>query len=353
MKRIALITGTRENNDCNTLLLQYAKGLQLMGLDIFVFCPANSSTYKDALSIDLQVVPIKKHHRFFDVLAANRLNRLFKKHKIEKALAFTERDEGALAMVKRFMQRTIEVYYLALSPIFTTKKMGAWALYNHRKMDGVLCPTMKTKNYFEQYGIYQTKVLPIACEEIPKKLNWGDQDAKCVLGVPEDDKLVYGVELSEKNRDAWLHMLPNMRSLKVNYRFLLLDRMEANNKLIFNQTVKALNLEDVIVLLPAQTDLFLFYKAIDAYILFGNEFELLSLDAIQHGTAVFLSENHALSGLIEEGTLGYLFNEKSRIEELDEYNKSNYEKKQTYEYGDSIAFHDSVLQLFTFLLTKK
>jgi len=171
-KKIAFVNTSYSWGGLEMNVVRLASWLKDYGLNITIFCLENSPIAEAANNFQLSTVYIKKHRKYFDIVKANTLCRLFENKKIEIVFIFDNRDLSTIAISKFLSKNKIKIIFQQQMLIAGSKK-DIFHRWHHSFIDKWIAPLNILKTQVEEYTtipLHKIKVIPLGVD-IKKLLN--------------------------------------------------------------------------------------------------------------------------------------------------------------------------------------
>ncbi len=308
--------------------VRYASWMQERGWKVIVFCVENSNIHQRAISESVEVVNIKRNGKYFDLMNAFRVKRMFQKHEISVCWFRDTRDFSLLGLVKRISGSNFKLMYQQAMQFGVSKKdffhtqrfkpVDAWISTLHFLADQV-----RSMTHFPQSRIH---VIPLGVDvSLMKKNAIGPDASRMKFDLPSEIRL--------------LGMIGRLDPLKgqhvaIEALYLLHQRGQQCHLLICGEStlhegaeygihlhslVNKYKLESFVHFRPFSQEVQNFYEAIDIFVLCskGETFGTVTIEAMAFEKPIVATRSSGTPEILQQGECGILFDPGNAMELAD------------------------------------
>lgn len=323
MSQIGFLCSSSSWGGLEMNIVRNAKWMQDRGHQVVFFCVENTPIHSDAKEKGLTIIPIKRHRKYYDLFAAQRLIILLEKHQITHLFIRDKRDMSICASVKAFMKRPIVITYFMAMQLGVEKK-NKLHTYRFNKLDHWIC----TLEWLKSQTLSKTNIDPAKVTVIPPALDleafetvWSKSEARRILGLPTDKKIVGIVGRFDEHKGQ-LKLLEALVGIKdPSIHVCLLGEPTKNEGDEYYKKITSFiknnQLEERVHILPFRKDISIFYYAIDVFVMatFSETFGMVTIESMACGTPVLGSSKGGTPEILGNGKYGKLFDATS-VEDL-------------------------------------
>lgn len=306
--------------------LRNALWMQERGHSVHVFCVANSRFHKEALQMQLRVVPIKKHRKYYDFGAGRALVGLLKKYEITHLLTRSTRDLSILAYAKSRLKGKLHTSYF-MEMQLGVDKTNFLHTQRFKGIDLWACPLPWLVKQVETRTHYQnsTVLIPSGMDldqfsNLPTK-----NEARALLNLPEN-RLLFGLIGRFDVQKGQLLLLEAMKTIQtLDFDVVLLGEPTFNEGDDYADQIQHYITENDwsnrVHIRPFNKQPEHFYTAIDWLVMAtkAETFGMVTIEALACGTPVLGSNAGGTPEII--GTEGGLLFESMNANDLGEQMK--------------------------------
>jgi glycosyltransferase involved in cell wall biosynthesis len=296
--------------------IRNATWMQARGIEVCVFCLADSPVHAMAREEKLPVFEINRHRKYYDFLAAYRLFKSFQKEKITHLFIRDTRDMSVMATVKFFAKKgqfTL-VYFMEMQ--LGVKKTNFLHTLRFKALDYWSCPLVwleKQVHEMTRYDKTKTRVIPSGVVLQDFQVARSKQEARKMLDLPQDMLLLglIGRFDPHKGQILVLEALKKIGNSQV--ALCLLGEPTRNEGNSYQEAmfdfIKQNKLEDRVFIRPFRKDIVTFYKAVDACLMASKAetVGMVTLESLASGTPILGSNAGGTPEILDGGKFGILF----------------------------------------------
>ncbi len=296
--------------------LRNALWMQERGHDVSIFCWANSPLEKNALELQVPVVRIAKHRKYFDYAKAFKMSKLIKDLGITHLLLRATYDISIGSTVKTLLGNKIHVSYF-MEMQLGVKKTNLLHTLRFRKIDVWSCPLnwlaeqVKTMTRFPHDRVV---VIPSGIKLSDFNQDLSQTKARKLLALPENITIIGLIGRFDRHKGQLLLIEAMMHCKSSNFHLAFLGEPTRNEGDDYYNKMLALisenKLEDRVHIRPFRKDIVTFYKAIDWFVMASKAetFGMVTIEAMASGTPTIGSKAGGTPEILENGKIGVLFN---------------------------------------------
>lgn len=314
--RIAYLVGTDSWGGLEMNQAKNALWMKERGHQILVLGRENSKLETFCSNHQLDFEAIEPHKKYYDFKHAKQLNALLTKHQIDHLIIRDVRDMSiAVAAKYRSKKHPFKVHYF-MEMQLGVKKTNPLHTLRFKLLDTWSCPL----NWLKQQVETMTKMpkdrivmIPSALDVTPFQTSLSKSEARHLLDLPEH-KIIIGLAGRfdpQKGQLLLLDALSKLENKEVGVLFLgeptAHEGADYHQQML--QTIATNGLEDRVFVRPFRSDIEVFYKAIDAFVMASKAetVGMVTLEAMASGTPVIGSNAGGTIEILQNGKLGYLF----------------------------------------------
>lgn len=298
--------------------LRNALWMKERGHEVVLVVLPESRIAKEAKANALPYLEVKPYKKYFDVISAYRLSRLFSSHRITHLIVRNPHDMSLAALVKRFLGSKLFYAYFMEMQLGISKKDFLHTM-RFKAIDLWSCPLPWLVNQVRD----KTKFPQARIVEIPSMLSVkalqsdiSKQEARALLKLPKQQVIFGLIGRFDKQKGQHLLLeayskLPKVYQQKVALCFL--GEKTVNEADDYYETllelIKKEKLENHVFIRPFRKDIATFFKAIDATIMASKAetFGMVTIESMACGTPVIGSNAGGTPELLNFGEHGLLF----------------------------------------------
>ncbi len=298
--------------------VRYAAWMKERGWSVVVFCLENSKIHKRAISESVEVVIIKRNRKYFDLLNAIRVNRLFIHHEITLCWFRDTRDFSLLGLVKRLSGLRLKLLYQQAMQFGISKK----DFFHTRRFEPIdawvstlnfLAAQVKSMTHFPHERIH---VVPLGVDVSSLKKNAiGGNASRMKFHLPADVKLIGIVGRLDALKGQHvaiealhlIHQRGEQCHLLICGESTLHEGKEYENHL--HTLVNKYHLESFVHFRPFSQEVQNFYEAIDIFVLCskGETFGTVTIEAMAFEKPIAATRSSGTPEILQQGECGILF----------------------------------------------
>lgn len=356
--RIAYLVGTDSWGGLEMNQAKNALWMKERGHQVLVLGRAKSKLDAFCSNHQLDFEAIEPHKKYYDFKQAKQLNTLLTKHQIDHLIIRDVRDMSiAVAAKYRSKKHPFKVHYF-MEMQLGVKKTNPLHTLRFKLLDTWSCPLNWLKQQVETMTNMpkdRIVMIPSALDVTPFQTALSKTEARQLLELPEH-KIIIGLAGRfdpQKGQLLLLDAISKLENKEVGVLFL--GEPTANEGSDYHQqmleTIATNDLKDRVFVRPFRSDIEVFYKAIDAFVMASKAetVGMVTLEAMASGTPVIGSNAGGTVEILQNGELGYLFetlNANSLAEKINEFlDQSGKFQKTALQKGVAKFEHTHVLQL--------
>jgi D-inositol-3-phosphate glycosyltransferase len=297
--------------------VRYAGWMKEVGFRVVVYGVRDTPFYRQCTMQGLDVKPVQRNKKYFDVLAARRLARLFQQDGIALVWFRDTRDMDTLGWAKRFSSRSFKLLYQQAMQ-FGVAKRDVFHTHRFRPIDAwvstleFLRDQVESATRFARNRIY---VVPLGVDSSRLRISDNLRDsARSFFGLKEED-FVFGVlgRLDVlKGQHLAIDAVAELHKIGKKPHLLIVGEPTLNEgddyAQLLRHKVKQFNLEGYVHFHPHSNEVFQFYHAIDVFMLCskGETFGTVTIEAMACGLPIIGTNSSGTPEILDGGKCGVL-----------------------------------------------
>ncbi|MFK7755715.1 MAG: glycosyltransferase [Flavobacteriales bacterium] len=320
---IAFLSSSTSWGGLEMNLVRWAHWFSEEGEEVKVFCQKDSKLYAKARELELPIVLIKGHRKYYDFKAAWRLSGLLKENFCSTVIFRDTKDMSTLGLAKTFSCAKLKLIY------FQGMRLGVYKrdllhTIRFRQLDYWVTPLNLLKEEVLEHTRFPEKritVIPLAIENsfVPKR---SAGEVREELGVKKEELLlgVIGRLDPGKCQDIVIRALAQV-NYKSSLKLLILGDETAhsthNYKMKLETLVSELGLKESVILKPSTSDVASYMNALDVFIMSSEAetFGMVTIEALWLNKVVIGTDSGGTPEILGRGKYGCLVEPKN-VEEL-------------------------------------
>lgn len=308
--------------------LRNALWMKRKGHDVVILCVQNSAIENHAKELQLSVLIIPKHKKYYDFKNGKKLATIISEQTISHLLIRSTYDMSIMAYVKRRLGTNLHTSYF-MEMQLGVKKTNLLHTLRFKYIDLWSCPLKWLKVQVETLTNFKNElvVIPSGLElsqfqNLPSKEN-----SRSVLNLPPE-KLTFGLIGRFDMQKGQLLLLKAMQQCR-NKKFVvvLLGEPTLHEGDTYYNDLKTMiqsdQLEQRVFIRPFRKDTAVFYNSIDWLVMAtkAETFGMVTIESLSCGTPVLGSNAGGTPEILENGKGGLLFeplNEKDLATKIDQ-----------------------------------
>jgi D-inositol-3-phosphate glycosyltransferase len=297
--------------------VRYAGWMKEVGFRVIVYGVRDTPFFRQCAMQGLDVRPVQRNKKYFDVLAARRLSRQFQQDKIELIWFRDTRDMDTLGWAKRLSARGFKLLYQQAMQ-FGVAKRDVFHTHRFRPIDAWVSTLEFLRQQVEEATRFpknRIHVVPLGVDTA--RLRIGEKlklVARKQYGLNEDD-FVFGVlgRLDVlKGQHLAIESLAALHALGKKAHLLIVGEPTLNEgeqyALQLRQLVVEYNLKEFVHIHPHSNDVSSFYHAIDVFMLCskGETFGTVTIEAMACGLPIIGTNSSGTPEILDNGKCGVL-----------------------------------------------
>lgn len=304
--------------------VRYAEWMKEKGYPVMLFCVAKTPIHQKAQNQKIDVVLIARNKKYFDLLNAIKVARLFSDYKADIVWFRDTRDMSLLNWVKKISSRPFKLLYFQAMQLGVDKKD-----FLHTLRFAAVDYWISTLAFLKQQVMEKTKVLHERIHVIPigvdhtlfEKNTLDKKEAKRLLGLNPEKKCIAIIGRIDPLKGQ--HILINAAQLlhRDDFEILIVGestRNESNRyEIELKQKIRSLGMQGIVFFKPYSDNVATYYCATDIFVLAskGETFGTVTIEAMSFGVPVIGTNSGGTPELLDKGKAGLLF-EPDNAEEL-------------------------------------
>jgi glycosyltransferase involved in cell wall biosynthesis len=295
--------------------LKNANWMKERGHAVYLLCKANSPIEKAAKELNIPILLIESHRKYYDFKAGRELSKIIDNAKITHLIVRDTRDMSVAVIAKRKAVTKIHLSYFMEMQLGVKKKNLLHSI-RFAYFDLWSCPL----NWLEKQVLTMTRMNPKKVMVIPSGLDLRmfeptqeQQEARMKLDLPQD-KTIFGLIGRfdpHKGQVLLLEALTKIDDPNVCVCFLGEPTKEAGSEYVdlMNKTVQDNDLSSRVFIRPFRKDIAIFFYAIDAFVMASKAetFGMVTIESMACGTPVIASNAGGSPEILDYGKFGLLF----------------------------------------------
>lgn len=296
---------------------RYAAWMKEEGFAVSIFCVDQTPLHREALRLGIETRIIRRNGKYFDLINAWRVSRLFRKAKVDVCWFRDTRDMDILGWAKRFSGGRFRILYqqamqfgVSKRDVFHTLRFSAidaWVstleFLKQQVVDSTHFPTEKI--HVVPLGVDADRLMKASSTKSQARRHYHLPEDAFVFGlIGRIDPL--------KGQHTAIEALNSLHSQGYNAHLLLVGESTRNEGNEYAQRIRkqiqTAGLEHCVHLYPYTTEVALFYQAIDAFLLCskGETFGTVTVEAMACGVPVIGTNSSGTPELLGNGVFGQL-----------------------------------------------
>lgn len=318
-QKLAYLCGSMSWGGLEMNHLKCALWMQERQHSVVILCRKGSPLYTTAKKAGIEVLPIKKHKKYYDIPAAIRLKRIIRQEGITHVLLRDTRDISLSVLAKRLSFRPFHLSYFMAMQLGVSKRDLLHTI-RYKGLDLWSCPLEGLANQVK----VRTRMSHDRIQVIPDGIVLSDYIEKDPINCRKQLDLPTGGTIlgligrfdQGKGQDLLLKAFNMLQSTPNLYVCLLGEPTkgdgESEGKTYYEELLEFIrknHLENRIFIRPFRQDVEVFYHAIDALVMASKAetFGMVTIEAMASGKPVIASNAGGSPELLEYGKSGYLF----------------------------------------------
>ena len=343
--------------------LRNADWMHRRGHDVVVLCIQESPIFKFAKEMELPVILIKQHRKYYDFTKARALKQLVLKEKITHLILRSTRDISIAASVKRKLGTRIQTSYFMEMQI-GVKKTNLGHTLRYKYIDVWSCPLNWLKKQVEEFTHFRNQLVVIPSGlELSQFSALPDKDeARKTLELPIEGFFFGLIGRFDKQKGQLLLLEAMSKCRHTDFSVILLGEPTLNEGDDYFKQMKLWieqhGLEAKVYMRPYRNDTGVFYAAIDWLVMatHAETFGMVTIEALASGRPVLGSNAGGTPEILSNGRGGRLFKTQDSIDlaqqldmildEQNDYNSDDLKKiAKVYDHHSICEQVEKVLEL--------
>jgi len=314
-KRIALVCFSHSLGGLELSVLRLAETMRKKGVTIWIVAPPSSPLAIRAQEMQLAFIPLSPRWKYGDLLAAQRLARVWKEHRIEVVILMQSKDLHLAALASIFAPQTQLVFYQQMQSGYNKRDLAHTWVYSKLSLWVTLTERMKADVLaFTRVPEHKIAVVPLGIDlsDFNPAL-YSHKQSKEALGLPPD-RLTIGVlgRLDpQKGQETLLRAIPAiMKQHPEVYIVIAGDETagESGYKKYLEDLSQTLGIEKAVQFLPFVDNVSRFMAALDIFLLpsYSETFGLVLVEAMAMEKPIVATNAGGVPEIIADGITGIL-----------------------------------------------
>ncbi|HEY4611917.1 MAG TPA: glycosyltransferase family 4 protein [Bacteroidota bacterium] len=314
-KRIALVCFSHSLGGLELSVLRLAETMRKKGVTIWIVAPPSSPLAIRAQEMQLAFIPLSPRWKYGDLLAAQRLARVWKEHRIEVVILMQSKDLHLAALASIFAPQTQLVFYQQMQSGYNKRDLAHTWVYSKLSLWVTLTERMKADVLaFTRVPEHKIAVVPLGIDlsDFNPAL-YSHKQSKEALGLPPD-RLTIGVlgRLDpQKGQETLLRAIPAiMKQHPEVYIVIAGDETagESGYKKYLEDLSQTLGIEKAVQFLPFVDNVPRFMAALDIFVLpsYSETFGLVLVEAMAMEKPIVATNAGGVPEIIADGITGIL-----------------------------------------------
>lgn len=298
--------------------VRYARWMSDRGWKVKIFCVENSPIHQQSAEQELEIVPVKRNRKYFDLLQAYRVSKLFEQHEIALCWFRDTRDFDLLGWVKRWSGGRLKLLYQQAMQFGVSKK-DFMHTFRFKPVDAwistleFLAEQVRKQTHFPSEKIH---VIPLGVDSMAWESEQLTQaEARQELGLPLKAKMmgIIGRIDPLKGQHIALEAFLKIAETYPDLHLLIFGEStlhEGNDyEKKLHESSSHSPYHDRIHFRPYSKRVQLFYHAIDLFLLCskGETFGTVTIEAMSFSKPVIATNSSGSPEILDGGQCGLLF----------------------------------------------
>jgi glycosyltransferase involved in cell wall biosynthesis len=315
---IAFLCSSQSYGGLEMNVLRLSIWMQQRGWPIILYLREGSPLHNAALEKTIPIEFIPRYRKYYPLIKAIKLYRLFQKDKIRIILIRDNRDISISAIVKLLSLNRIKIVFQQAMQIGKSKKDILHTL-RYKNIDAWLTSLSSMKNEVIQKTRFpgdRIHIIPLGvdvqelCSNKPNKTT-----ARELLTLPDSAYIIgiLGRINRMKGQEFLIQCLNKIRSRDEKIHLLIMGEPSRNESHdYFNylkKKIQDLGLQDNIHLRGFSNDIKTFFSAIDLFVMASEKetYGMVTIEAMISGVPILASNSGGTSEILQYGRYGTLF----------------------------------------------
>jgi len=297
--------------------VRYASWMQEKGWNVLMFCVADSAIQRESNQSNLKVILVLRNRKYFDIVNAFRVKKLFVQHQVGLCWFRDTRDFDLLGWVKRFSGGNIKLLYQQAMQFGVSKKdilhtfrfsaVDAWVSTLH-----FLAEQVKSQTHFAHEKIH---VIPLGVDVDRLHMNKPSKaEARNILNLPAHGKYlgIIGRIDPLKGQHIALEAFLKIAEAHPDLHLLVFGESTLHEGNAYEENLKRIasssSFTHRIHFRPYSAFVEQFYCAIDIFLLCskGETFGTVTIEAMSFGLPIIGTNSSGTPEILDAGSCGLL-----------------------------------------------
>lgn len=296
--------------------LRNAIWMQQRGHNVVMFCQENSPIHLQSKTANLPIQLIQKHRKYYDFAAGKKLAKLIQAQHVSHLITRDTRDLSVGALAKMFAGKGAFHFSYFMEMQLGVKKTNLLHTIRFQKIDLWSCPLNwleKQVHTLTRFSKSKTTVIPSGLDLQPFSSAQTQTEARALLNLPTDKIIVGLIGRFDPHKGQVLLLEALTKIQDTNVCVCLLGEPTRNEGTAYfdkiQSTIAENKLEERVFIRPFREDIASFYRAINVFVMASKAetFGMVTIEAMASGTPTIGSNAGGTPEILEQGTLGYLF----------------------------------------------
>lgn len=303
-------------------MVRLASWMHARGWETLLYVIGNSQMAKEGERLGLTIRPIKRNRKYFDLYAASKMSRAFKRDGVDIVWLRDNRDLSVAGIAKSLSGSRIKLVYQQAMELGVSKKDVIHTM-RFNKIDAWLSslPSMAEKvKQNTRLSTERLHVVPLGLElskfaqTTPSK-----EEARAKLELPPEPLFVGNIGRfgPKKQQNILIKGLEQIRNGGNDVHLLLVGESTRNEGDTFlnslHELIAQCKLENYVHFRPYMQDVLYFYRSIDIFALSSQKetYGMVTIEAMAAGLPIVATNSGGTVEILKSGELGLLYNPSS------------------------------------------
>ena len=337
--------------------LHNAKWMHDRGHKVLIFAQEDSRAHKEANQLNLPVVFVSAHRKYYDFVNAFRLYKKIKKHHVTHLIVRNPKDMSLCALAKSFCLNKIFLAYFMEMQIGISKRDFLHTI-RFKKFDLWSCPLeYLKKQVIEMTRFPQSRIVVIPSGIERERFNNIDvEKAKAKLKLKKNIQYIGLIGRLDPQKGQHL-LLEAFNKIKndMDWHLVFLGESTQGEHSGYLKNLKHFtkenNIEDRVHFRPFRDDTENFYSAIDLFVMAtkSETFGMVTIEALASGCKIVGSNSGGTAEILNKADVGLLFDSENKDDLADKIlmsiNQSNFDQSKAVNAANRFDFQKICVQV--------
>lgn len=310
-------------------MVRLASWMQIRGWDTLLYVLEDGQMAKEGRRLGLTIHPIRRNRKYFDIYAASRLSRAFKRDRVDIVWLRDNRDLNVAGMAKSLIglptgqagSKIKLIYQQAMELGVSKRDMFHTARF--KKLDAWISTLNILADQVRQYTRFpedRLHVIPLGLELSKFTDNQiSPQAARQHLQLPEDATIIGNIGRfgPKKQQDLLVRGLDLIRKEGKTVHLLLMGERTKNEGDAYMNSltnlISDLDLDNFVHIRPFMEDVRYFYRSIDIFALSSKKetYGMVTVEAMASGLPIIATNAGGTREILKMGEFGVLYDPNS------------------------------------------